>query len=90
MASLLSFDPLIIIPFLGGIIGMSVGLVTIWNSFKNNQQKQKMETQAATQASENRLKEYFDLRLRILDTDIDNIKYNLHTINETYTQKHHA
>ena len=87
MASLLSFDPLIIIPFLGGLIGMSVGLVTIWNSFKNNQQKQKTDTQAAAVASENRLKEYFDLRLRILDTDIANIKSNLHTMNETYTQK---
>jgi septin family protein len=87
MASLLSFDPLIIIPFLGGIIGMSVGLVTIWNSFKNNQQKQKTETQAAAAASENRLKEYFDLRIRIVDTEVEALKRDLHTMDDNYTRK---
>ncbi len=66
---------------------MSVGLVTIWNSFKNNQQKQKAESQAATQASENRLKEYFDLRIRIIDTEINAIKTSLQTMDSTYSHK---
>ncbi len=81
------FDPVIIIPFLGGIIGMSVGLVTIWTSFKTNQQKQKAEAQAENLASENRLKEHFDLRIRIVDTEIEAIKRDLHTMDDTYTHK---
>ena len=83
----LVFDPLIIIPLLGGIIGMTVGMITIWTSFKNYQQKQKTEQLAAIISLENRLKEYFDLRMRILDTRLDAVIADLKTMNDTYTQK---
>lgn len=85
--SFIPLDPVIIIPFLGGIIGMSVGLVTIWTSFKNNQQKQRAEAQAIAVATENRLKEYFELRIKILCTELEAVKCNLNTMNDTYTQK---
>lgn len=83
----LPFDPLILIPVLGGLIGMSVGLVTIWTSFKTNQQKQKAEAQGERQALENRLKEYFDLRIRIVETQIEAINRDLHMMDDTYTRK---
>ena len=81
------FDPVIIIPFLGGIIGMSVGLVTIWTSFKTQQQKTRADAQAERLALENRLKEHLDLRIRIVETEIDAIKTDLHTMDDTYARK---
>lgn len=87
MVDFLPFDPLILIPVLGGLIGMSVGLVTIWSNVKTNQQKQKADSQAADAASENRLKEYFDLRVRIVETEITALKQEIHTMDDTYTRK---
>ena len=80
-------DPLIVIPIVAGLVGMAVGLVTIWNSVKTNQQKQKADSEAADISSENRLKEYFDLRIRIVDTEIEALKRDLHTMDDTYTHK---
>jgi len=82
-----TFDPVVLIPLLGGLIGMAVGMVTIWNSVKTNQQKQKADTIAADVASENRLKEYFDLRVRIVETEVEGLKRDLHTMDDTYTRK---
>jgi hypothetical protein len=87
MTEILPFDPVIIVPLLGGIIGMSVGLVTIWTSFKTQQQKTRADAQSERLALENRLKEHFDLRIRIVDTEIDAIKTDLHTMDDTYTRK---
>ena len=87
MADFNTFDPIILIPFLGGLIGISVGLVTIWSSIKTNQQKQKSDTQAAAIESEDRIKEYFDLRIRIVETKIEAINNELHTMDDTYTNK---
>ena len=87
MVDLLTFDPVVLIPILGGLIGMAVGLVTIWNSVKSSQQKQRADSQAADIASENRLKEYFDLRVRIVETEIEGLKRDLKTMDDTYTRK---
>jgi len=87
MVDHLSFDPVILIPLLGGLIGMAVGMVTIWNSVKTNQQKQKADSLAADVASENRLKEYFDLRVRIVETEMEGLKRDIKTMDETYTRK---
>jgi len=82
-----TFDPVVLIPLLGGLIGMAVGMVTIWNSVKTNQQKQKADTIAADVASENRLKEYFDLRVRIVETEVEGLKRDIKTMDDTYTRK---
>ena len=87
MTNFLGFDPVVLIPILGGLIGMAVGLVTIWNSVKTNQQKQRADSMEADVASENRLKEYFDLRVRIVETEIEGLKRDMHTMDETYTRK---
>lgn len=87
MTDFFPFDPLILIPVIGGLLGMAVGMVTIWNSVKANQQKQKADAQAADAASENRLKEYFDLRVRIVETEITALKQEIHTMDDTYTRK---
>jgi hypothetical protein len=66
---------------------MSVGLVTIWSSFKTNQQKQKAEAQSERLALENRLKEHFDLRMKIIDTEMEGIRRDMNTMDDTYTRK---
>jgi len=85
--NLIGFDPVVLIPILGGLIGMAVGLVTIWNSVKTNQQKQRADSLEADAASENRLKEYFDLRVRIVETEIEGLERDIHTMDDTYTRK---
>ena len=87
MVDVFTFDPVVLIPLLGGLIGMAVGMVTIWNSVKTNQQKQKADTIAADVASENRLKEYFDLRVRIVETEVEGLKRDIKTMDDTYTRK---
>lgn len=87
MTDFLTFDPVVLIPILAGLIGMAVGLVTIWNSVKTNQQKQRADSMEADAASENRLKEYFDLRVRIVETEIEGLKRDLKTMDDTYTRK---
>ena len=87
MTDFLTLDPVVLIPLLAGLTGMAVGLVTIWNSVKSSQQKQRADSQAADIASENRLKEYFDLRVRIVETEIEGLKRDLKTMDDTYTRK---
>lgn len=87
MVDVFSFDPIIVIPFLGGILGMAVGLVTIWTSFKTSQQKQKADAQAERSALENRLKEHLDLRMKIIDTEMEGIRRDMNTMDDTYTRK---
>lgn len=64
-------DPLVIVPLLGGFIGMAVGLVTIWSSIKNSRQQQKSDTERSNIASENRIKEFIDLKLKLLESRLD-------------------
>jgi len=80
-------DPLILVPLLGGFVGMAVGLVTIWSQVKSTRSKQKQDIEESNLASENRLKEFFDLKFTIVDVKMDAIKNEIKQQDETYTRK---
>lgn len=80
-------DPLIIVPILGGFIGMAVGLVTIWSQFKSSKNKQQADIEASNREHENRLKEFFDLKFTIFDVKMDNLQKDIKQQDETYTRK---
>lgn len=64
-------DPLVVVPLAGGFIGMAVGLVTIWTSIKNSRQQQKRDIERSNIESENRLKEFFDLKLKLFESRLE-------------------
>lgn len=67
-------DPLNIIPTLGLVTGMIVGLVGIWNTIKNQKRETKKDIESSNQALEGRLKEFFDARFKVVD--VQNIGIN--------------
>jgi len=87
MAELDVTDPLVIVPLLGGFIGMAVGLVTIWSQVRSTRSKQKQDIDASNLASENRLKEFFDLKFTIVDVKMEAIKQEIKQQDENYTRK---
>jgi hypothetical protein len=80
-------DPLILFPLLGGFVGMAVGLVTIWSQVKSTRSKAKADVDASNLASENRLKEFFDLKFSIFDVKMENLKDDIKIQDATYTRK---
>ena len=80
-------DPLVLVPLLGGFIGMAVGLVTIWSQVKSTRSKQKQDIEESNLASENRLKEFFDLKFTIVDVKMDAIKNEIKQQDVNYTRK---
>lgn len=71
MDSIFGYEPLIIIPLIGGFIGMAVGLVTIWTQIRSLKIKQKEAADASNQASENRIKEYLGLKLENIENKMN-------------------
>ena len=67
-------DPLQWVPLIGGFIGMAVGLLSIWSTIKTAARNQKKDMEESNLASENRMKEFFDLKLKVVDVKIDAIK----------------
>ena len=61
-------DPLQFIPMMGVVVGMLVGLVGIWNSIKARQRETKQDIETAIIRSEGRLKEFFEVKLKVVDT----------------------
>lgn len=61
------FDILDIVPLLGVVVGMAVGLVGIWNTIKARQAETKKDIQSSAIASETRLKEFMEVRFKVVD-----------------------
>lgn len=80
-------DPLQLIPTIGVIIGMIVGLLGIWNSIKTRQEKTRADIDQSILDSEKRVKEYFDLKFSIFDIKLENVKQEIKTQDEVYTRK---
>ena len=74
---MVGFDPLDIVPLLGVVIGMAVGLVGIWNTIKSRQAETKRDIEQSAIASENRLKEFFEARFKVSDTQIAGINQRI-------------
>jgi hypothetical protein len=53
---------------MGVVVGMLVGLVGIWNSIKARQRETKQDIETAIVRSEGRLKEFFEVKLKVVDT----------------------
>lgn len=70
-------DPLQFIPMMGVIVGMMVGLVGIWNSIKARQRETKQDIETAIVRSEDRLKEFFEVRFKVVDTQTGAINQRL-------------
>ena len=68
MSSNSILDPLQLIPMLGVVVGMMVGLVGIYNSIKTRQRETKKDIETSIVLSENRLKEFFDVKFKVVDT----------------------
>ena len=66
---------------------MAVGLVTIWNQFRAARREQKQDIEASNLRSEGRLKEFFELRLQLVDNKIDSMKEQVKKIDGEYTSK---
>ncbi len=60
-------DPLQLIPIIGVVVGMLVGLFGIYNSIKQRQRETKQDIEASITGSENRLKEFFEARFKVVD-----------------------
>lgn len=61
-------DPLQFIPIMGVIVGMFAGLYGIYNSIKVRQRETKKDIETSIVLSENRLKEFFEVRFKVVDT----------------------
>lgn len=70
-------DPLQFIPMMGVVVGMLVGLVGIWNSIKARQRETKQDIETAIIRSEGRLKEFFEVRFKVVDTQTGSINQRL-------------
>ena len=66
-----SIDPLQFIPTLGVIIGMMVGLIGIYNSIKTRQRETKKDIETSIVLSENRLKEFLNLKIQVIENKTD-------------------
>lgn len=64
-------NPLVIVPIVGGLIGIGVGMVSIWSMVKNMKRNQKLDMDISNQESEKRLKEFFNLKMVILENKIE-------------------
>jgi len=71
------FDLLNIVPLLGVVMGMAVGMVGIWNTIKARQQETKRDIEQSSIASENRLKEFFEARFKVSDAQIAGINQRI-------------
>ena len=80
-------DPINLIPTIGVIVGMIVGLFGIWNSIKTRQDKTREDIDQSILDSEKRVKEYFDLKFSIFDIKLENVQKEIHTQDATYTRK---
>lgn len=60
-------DPLQLIPTLGVVIGMVAGLYGIYNSIKARQRETKQDIEKSIISSEDRLKEFFEVRFKVVD-----------------------
>lgn len=70
-------DPIQFIPMMGVVVGMLVGLVGIWNSIKARQRETKQDIETAIIRSEGRLKEFFEVRFKVVDTQTGAINQRL-------------
>ena len=70
-------DPLQFIPTLGIVVGMMVGLVGIWNSIKARQRETKQDIETSIVSSENRLKEFFEIRFKVVDVQTAGINQRI-------------
>lgn len=70
-------DPLQLIPTLGIVVGMMVGLVGIWNSIKARQRETKQDIETSIVSSENRLKEFFEVRFKVVDAQTTGINQRI-------------
>ena len=61
-------DPLQFIPIMGVIVGMFAGLYGIYNSIKTRQRETKQDIENSITSSEERLKEFFEVRFKVVDT----------------------
>ena len=62
---------------MGVVVGMLVGLVGIWNSIKARQRETKQDIETAIIRSEGRLKEFFEVRFKVVDTQTGAINQRL-------------
>ncbi len=53
---------------MGVVVGMLAGLYGIYNSIKQRQRETKQDIEASITSSEERLKEFFEVRFKVVDT----------------------
>lgn len=91
-------DPLQLIPTLGVVVGMLAGLYGIYNSIKARQRETKKDIEDSIIRSESRLKEFFEVRFKVVDTQtgainqrldrqLGDLKDQIITTEKTYHQK---
>jgi len=71
------FDLFNVIPLIGVIVGMLVGLVGIWNTIKTRQRETKKDIEESTLLSENRIKEFMEVRFKVVDAQTTSINQRL-------------
>lgn len=92
------FDPLQFIPTMGVVIGMVAGLYGIYNSIKARQRETKQDIETSIVRSETRLKEFFEVRFKVVDTitvainqrldrQLGDLKDQIISTEKTYHQK---
>jgi hypothetical protein len=79
-------------PFLGGFIGIGLALISMWHMITSVKRNQKIDMDNSNKESENRLKEFFNLKFehmneRMLDIkeDVQNIDTKIHTKEAYFT-----
>ena len=80
-------DLFTIAPFLGGFIGLGVALVSIWQMIASMKRNQKLDMDASNLTSENRLKEYFNLKFEHVNEKMQDLKEDLSKIDATVSTK---
>lgn len=81
-------DPLQWVPLIGGFIGMAVGLLAIWSTVRTAAREQKKDMEDSNKASEERMKEFFDLKLKVVDVKMDSLKAEVTKQDGNVTETH--
>ena len=75
-------DPGTAITAIAGIIGMIVGFMSIWSMLRTAKREQKSDFDKSNQESEIRLKEFFNLKLDMVNNKINNAKERINRIED--------